>query len=445
VSILGFTSAESLPYLLLLILCVFVLINNYREGFREVWAPSSIIAVIFAYYCLLGPYEAVSSGNTSDRLIEMRQYYASAFWGAFVSFLFCMIGYRLNTRKSRATKIFASDDDLGKYGKQITIAGFILFTISVGGNVGNLVNPFNAEAVETTGGSLTNYLSLSLNFMIPGVTLLFGYFIKTKKGLLWFIGFFLIAIGLFTTMGFRFRIVLLVVSIGITYYLVLRKRPNLLVIVPSLFVFISVMGFIGTTRKYGRGLDLSKTEKRSKSNFASGLEEAKIFQTSGAVIDLTPDKIPYAGFEPLISTILFPIPKAIYADKNSADYVFNALNKIYGKVRGRGAAFMMYAEYYLAFGWLGIAVGSFVIGWIYKRLWLWYVANQTNTFVIVVYAVTVSFMYVIMSRGYLPQVTMLFFFSVFPVYFAWWRVKKKYRGLKAPAPASLVLPEKSLT
>ncbi|MDV3309131.1 MAG: O-antigen polysaccharide polymerase Wzy, partial [Cyclobacteriaceae bacterium] len=179
------------------------------------------------------------------------------------------------------------------------------------------------------------------------------------------------------------------------------------------------------TRTYNRGLNLESIEQEySRSFFESGLRESLIFQCTGAAIELVPETYEHVGFQPIISTLLFPIPRAIYPEKESARYLFDFLDHVFGPY-GQGAAMMSFGEYYLAFGWPGLIIGSFLIGWFSRRLWNWFLANQRNPFVIAAYACTVMYLYVVISRGYLPQVTMLFFFSVFPVYAVVYLVKKK--------------------
>jgi hypothetical protein len=188
------------------------------------------------------------------------------------------------------------------------------------------------------------------------------------------------------------------------------------------------MGFIEMTRQYGSGLKLQNLEAKKNKNasyYDSGLKETGVFQTSGAVMHVIPDKLPFAGFEPVVQTLLFPIPKAFYPEKNSAEYLFSTLDVIYGKKLSQGAAILMFGEHYIAFGWIGIIMGGFLLGFFYKNLWVWFLANSDNPLVISAYAVTVIYLYVILSRGYLPQVTMLFFFSVYPVYYVIRKVKQR--------------------
>src|SRR5258706_5981714 len=210
-----FTESELMPFLGILILVAGILSYNYSRGYKQFWSPLTIIAVVYAYYCCLGPYEAVLTGDTYDRLLNMRRFYTSAFWGALVSLVSYVIGFSLHgeSKLGRPVPEF-SNEVLFEYGKKVFLIGFIFFTISTGGRVASLINPLDAQYVPKTGGSFANYLSLSLNFLIPGVTLLFFYFLITKRKFLWLLIPFLVSAGVFVTIGFRYRLVLLACSCG---------------------------------------------------------------------------------------------------------------------------------------------------------------------------------------------------------------------------------------
>src|SRR5690606_6085645 len=187
----------------------------------------------------------------------------------------------------------------------------------------------------------------SVNFLITGTTLLFIHFLRTKKGLLWFAIPFVLALGIYTSIGFRYRIILLLGSIVASYYLTKRVRLSALVAMAGVFLLITLMGIINLTRTYNRGLDLTYLDQgESESFFQSGLRESLIFQCTGAAIELVPEEYDHVGFQPIISTLLFPIPRAIYPEKGSARYLFGFLDHLFGRY-GQGAAMMSLGEYYL--------------------------------------------------------------------------------------------------
>jgi oligosaccharide repeat unit polymerase len=435
-TIFGFTDAETIPFLGITAMVLFIIASNYFKGYKEFWSPLTLTAVIFFYYCVLGPYQAVATGKTSDRLLNMRPFYPEALWGGLVFLLAVTISFQLFKGRQRTIPIRVPDDVLFRFGRWVCVIGFGFFTISTGGRVASLINPLDADAVAQSGGTISNYLGLSLNFLIPGCTILFLCYIRTRKNLLWFVVFFVVALGIFITLGFRYRLVLLLGSMAISYYLTVGRRPNILIGSITFFLFIAAMGIISEGRQYGRGIETDRLQGDTESYFQSGLNESRIFQTTGAVISLVPDKIPYVGIQPIISTILFPIPSAIYKEKKSAEYLFTTLDAIYGREASVGSAFLNYGEYYLAFGWFGIIMGGMLIGYVFKRLWTWYLSDYNNPLHVAVYAVTVSYLYVIISRGYLPQVVMLFFFSVAPVFVVHRLIRRQVAIRKSRAHAS---------
>jgi biotin transporter BioY len=122
----------------------------------------------------------------------------------------------------------------------------------------------------------------------------------------------------------------------------------------------------------------------------------------------------------------------LWPEKPSGDYI-RIINNLYlvNNYLGIGAAVLNFGEYYLAFGWWGVFIGSFLLGWLARKLWNWYRSDRENPLVIITFVVANSFIYVVISRGYLPQVVMNFFFTVFPCFVIYWLWKRKARRLLA--------------
>jgi hypothetical protein len=74
-----------------------------------------------------------------------------------------------------------------------------------------------------------------------------------------------------------------------------------------------------------------------------------------------------------------------------------------------------YGEHYLAFGWIGIIIGGLATGMFSRIGWNWFLRRKEEQLAIVFIAVFNSFLYVVLSRGYLPQVVMNFFFTLGPI------------------------------
>ena len=186
------------------------------------------------------------------------------------------------------------------------------------------------------------------------------------------------------------------------------------------------MGLIGQTRSYGLGLDLLNSKVNFLVAFHGIFSEAKIFFTTGKVIELVPNELPYAGFKPIINAITSPIPSFFVENKNSADYVEKAFEAVYGsKQRSIGAAYMNFAEYYYMGGWLSVISCSALIGSLYKFCWKWFYSRRDELLAHVIYGTNLVFAYVLISRGFISQMIMLYFFTIFPIIFFYYKFSKR--------------------
>jgi uncharacterized membrane protein YqaE (UPF0057 family) len=133
---------------------------------------------------------------------------------------------------------------------------------------------------------------------------------------------------------------------------------------------------------------------------------------------------------------LLPIPSALYPDKYTNKYLEDVISAVYSREAAPGAAYMFFAEWYFAFGWLGLAVASVTLGYALGLLWRWFLRRTDELYAIVLYACLMPFSYVVLSRGYFAQVVMLFCFAAIPgwVYYLWQRRRRQRGGMIVPPP-----------
>ena len=185
------------------------------------------------------------------------------------------------------------------------------------------------------------------------------------------------------------------------------------------------MALIGETRSYGTGLDLSNGVSLLKS-FEGIFSEAKVVFTTGKLIELIPENIPYIGLTPVINTILSPIPSFFFDKKITTDYIFDAISTIYGsRERSIGAAFLNFAEYYYMGGWFSVILFSSLIGMLYKFCWKWYLSRRDEILAQVIYITNLMFAYVLISRGAMPQSAMIYFFTIIPLIIFYYKLSKR--------------------
>ena len=401
---------------------------------RLAWfQPPVVLSVVFLYYTVFGPLNALQQGAWNDRGVDLRYSFAISWQGAAIAFAGFLVGYGLVRLRLPKPSLSTSFDphQAWRLGRNLNVSGLALFALISGPRFLVLLNPFTARqaAVVATGldlGPFANYAGLTINLLIPGILLLTAAWIKLRRNSTELALWILAASGIYTTLGFRYRLVLLLSGMLILWFLARGRQPSAVIVIPSILGLLAMGGLIGLTRSYGMGLDLTVIEGLSFWDIVlAGFSESQIFLTSGAVMTLVPASIPYVGVTPLVNTLLFPIPSSLLPIKNSSEYLNSAVAFIYGSdARAMGSAFMNYAEYFLMGGWPVLIAGYVLLGWLCRLLWFWFSSRRQEPIAQVSYVCAVVYLYVIVSRGYLPQVVMLFFFTVFPLFVYYYRIAK---------------------
>ena len=92
-------------------------------------------------------------------------------------------------------------------------------------------------------------------------------------------------------------------------------------------------------------------------------------------------------------------------------------NKILGTDE-MGAAFLHYAEFYYAFGWIGVIINGLLIGVLSKMFWVNFLRKKEELISILILGLFNGFLYIIISRGYLAQQFISFvYFILIPITF----------------------------
>lgn len=406
------------------------------KSWVSIYRPTLFVGIILAYYAIAGPLRDLGSQGAIYRGLDHREVLIWGWFGAVLSFGSILFGFYAFSRHRMPCRLIADLDSEGIYrlGLRLCQVGLVMFGFVSGARlfsylnpVGN-VNPFGGlsvvEGVDV--GSFANYFHYSINLLIPGICLMYSAWLRERRHS-FVLGFWLLAaFGIYTSLGFRYRLVLLAIPLVLLSFMAFRRRPSLVVMAMFLAVFIAINGLIGLTRSYGGGLDIARIEGQGFGEFFdAGFGESAVFYTTSGVIEQTPDRYPYVGPAPLVATLLFPVPRRFFPAKPDASYVNNATSILYGgDVYAIGSVLLNYGEYYLIAGWPSLIAFSMLLGALMRRLWNWFLVRQNEPFAQVVYLLTASYLYVVISRGYLPQVVMLFAFSVAPLFWLYGRWAK---------------------
>ena len=110
-------------------------------------------------------------------------------------------------------------------------------------------------------GGIANYFNYAINFLIPGILLQTASWLQRRKHTSTLVIWLVAAAGIYISLGFRYRLVLLAVPLVLIWFMARSRRPNLFIISIFLVAFVLFNGLIGLTRAYGRGLDLTSLEQ----------------------------------------------------------------------------------------------------------------------------------------------------------------------------------------
>ncbi|MBO8242371.1 O-antigen polysaccharide polymerase Wzy [Prochlorococcus marinus XMU1410] len=399
--------------------------------------PLLIYSLIISYYCLISPIYRIFTNQTTTRTVDFREFLIYGWFGTLLSLTFLYIGYffckQRDYQKRRISYI--KTDQIWKIGFLINVFGILMFLIYSGFDLG-FFNPFdNSKAVLLEflnyDGPLESYLLGGQDLLIPGNLLMLTSFIKDRKRKLLTLSTLLITLGLFLNQGFRFRLFIFTFSIFFFIFISNKFKKSF----NKLFIFIGFIGFIlfnsffELIRTYN-GFNFSNLSNFRSSELISALlapAETDVFFTTSGLISSTPEKIPFVYQYPLIKAILHPLPSA-WVEKGS-DHINDALIMFFGGNHNlaKGAVVLNIGEYYLMFGWLGIIIGSFILGFILKKLWIWVLIHYDEPLSIPLYLIHFSFIFIIISRGYIPQQLNIYAFSILPVTLTYIFYSRKFK------------------
>jgi hypothetical protein len=415
----------------------------------EIFRPTIIVGVVLAYYALVGPLRAVALGDWIERGVDRRADLIWGWAGAAVFYASTLVGFHL---LGTPRQIGPSDPErLHRLGTTLCQLGLLLFFLVSGLRVFAYLNPYVAgELLRGTSGAsvfggegIKNYFLLSLNFLIPGVCLIFTSWIYSRRHSTQLLLWLLTATGIFTSLGFRFRLVLLVVPMLMLWYLVRQRRPNMVVVGLVVAGLLFMAGYVGLTRSYGRGLDTSSLEERTTEDiFTEGVdsEGTQVFFTTSGMISITPKINPYVGLQPFISVLQFPIPSDWWPGKDTFGYIERSVQNLFNSpTLGTGAALLCYGEWFLMSGWDSLILMSVLFGWLIRCLWNWMLIRRHEPLALTIYALSTSFLYVVVSRGYMAQVVSSSVFILGPMFWIYRRWSRPVLPLRV-TPSAPPLP-----
>jgi hypothetical protein len=362
----------------------------------KIWSPITAISLTYTYYVLI-PYWF---GMIEKYKIDESLYNGYLFhFAALLSYVSIFIGFHTKSKNWFSSwNSLINEDNTGRYGLWIFIIGFIGYGTVRGFHLSFAID--NSFSSELQIGGFTYYFMMMLDMLPLASGLLL---IRLKKNVwqwIYLIPFWFILVDLLIA-GARWRIVVLLFVLLTAHHLYFNiKRINI-----PLMATLAIVVFLGFSamdivRSRGRGIDIEKVMSLQFGDIKDGPgENYSVYWFSVLCMDYMNKTGQYVYFEPVVTTLLMPIPRAIFPWKPDASYL-KVLDEMFDS--GGGAAYLNFVESYISFGWLGVVFWAWLLGWMARKFWDNYLSNRNSIAAIVSLGAFSGFCYVAISRGYLP-------------------------------------------
>lgn len=407
---------STILFSILVILFGIDIISKVRSKDKSlIWQPTTFLIIYLSYYVLLPFFKGgqnVISGGGSDASDYSQMLLLLG------TLLFYLV-FRLVYDKSRPKIEFRRLNSLLTENNVIrcSVVLFALAFVGYGIFNGFSLSIFSADSktdmVFNEKGSY-GHTEMYITYLISLFTFCCAvvYAIKQKISAL-FVIMIVLSLIIYIIGGFRYRILMLFVTVFTVMHLFPKpKNIKYQIVVPLFLVMYAFMGIMEAARMYGKGLDISAvTEIQKTGEIKEASENMMVYDISAKCMEEY-DFEDYIYFEPIATAALMPVPRALFPWKPKGTYIRDANLKLYGTI-SHGNAFLNITEAYISFGWFGIIIYAWFLGWLSKLFWYNYKKNLNSIGAVALLALYNAALYQIIARGYMAQALTTFIYYVF--------------------------------
>jgi hypothetical protein len=421
----SFMGAESIVAVLLGLLVVSPVVVRAATGRFDLFEPVVIIVGVYLVYFVVAPLVRFAMDDLWFLGYDFERDYLGGLLGVMLAVASMWLGYSLPVGPSPAPADQPAPAEAVEAAPTVrrlawglvlgAFAGMALWS-KVGGR--SLATFFLPGVLGSTegGNEGTNvaYFFLTIEWFIPALLLLLAT--GGLRGRVRAAAALALVTVVYVSIGFRYRIVVLWLAVGLFAYLRVGRRPKIAQLaVPFSIVFL-FSGWLAQVRLFFRsGGALGDLGFRTGDTLLAGLSDTRIFETFIALTRYVPRFAGFAGLDPLLYVFILPLPRALWPDKPQpewADIIRNATGS--AEAATAGAAVPHFGEYYIAFGWPGVILGMLAFGAAAKWLWRWFQAAPRDPWRQVIFALNSALIFQVIIRGYLAQIVQEWCFIVLP-------------------------------
>lgn len=361
-----------------------------------IWSPITTISLTYLYYCVWPFFFMVDQYAINESLHRGYLFHIAS----LLSYISILIGFKLGPtfNMRRWNKLFTINNT--------DLLAIVIFVVALLGYVPfrGLHLTFASSEEESQSqlmtGGIVYFLIFLIDMFAASVALLL---VKHSKFKLWKLIPYWVILSTLLFAGARWRIIVTVVSSLTMFYLYpIRRKPNYIFILGLMLLLFLGFSVMDKSRQHGKGIDMQRAHELQFDDIKSGAgENYSVYMFSMLSMDCIEETGMRCYFEPVVSALTMPIPRAIFPAKPNAEYVHDLERMTLGDDTG-GAAFLNFVEGYLSFGWFGVIIYGLLLGLMSKGVWGNYQNNKDSIGAILLLGLYSGVCYCLISRGYLP-------------------------------------------
>ena len=407
----------------------FIFMIIFIKNGMDVLDPIFIISIVYITMFTIVPMIDISTNNILWFGVDLFDYGIKGTIISVIGYISFCIGYTLSIKReySRIDKKCEEEDsyyDREKIIITILIGWSICFILSLfylikggGKSISYILTLGLIGDVDTSNTTSSLGLFSMFSYSIIPFCLMYSYYGKSK-----FIKYILLFLTISVQLirGFRFIVIILILSYAFFYYIKQNKRPNIKSMI-LFFVFaciiIAVMGFYRNAVRSGQEVGWTEFSLLEEINYAL-FENFRIYKTYYGIIKAVPEMTSHLfGKQMIIYTIVMFIPRIIWSTKPypPGDLAIQLGISYYAKEAGTAAPNI--AEFYYEFGIVGVIIFMWIFGVFMKKMRKKYLINNTDVFGLMIYSIIIPTTFQLIIRGYTPSNFYLVVFLVLPIVF----------------------------
>ena len=394
------------------LILLFIIYNCLKLDLIDPLVFVSIIYIMMFFFCPI--YDIYTENTIVFGVHDLFDYGISGSFYAllgYIAFIFSYTFFRLKYRKRKSKNIkrmiYINTSRIARIAFIVWCLCFLIEMLII-----VIVKGYNISYILTLGfigenqiqyefsNSMLGFIDQATRAIVP-LYLIYYYF--GEKKILKYIMFILNCIIILIT-GFRYLVVIFVLSVMIFEFILENKRiriDKILFIGLMLALIISMIGYTRNSMRSGigsslEGFTLNTILETIMDNFG-------IYKCYYAVIKATPNLTPYIFADQMIvyTAILF-VPRVLWKGKpgNPGTTVqLYGLNKV---AVLSGYAYPCLGEYYYSFGLIGIIFFMGLFGWWMSKTIVKYRKSVRDPFNFMIYSLIVAVTFQLLIRGYTP-------------------------------------------